>query len=255
METDKWKMVNTLKFKSVEVEDLRILLWDLDGTLVRGKRFGTFKDYTVPMLESVFGTAGALREMVVSGMTDLQIVEEALRCKGITREHISARKDELKRCYIEQMKLAVSNGAHIIEAMPGAREALQAVHDHPRDESALLTGNIEPAAALKVEITGLADFFTLPGAFGDESFDRRDLPVLAAERISRQLTADLLPEQFIVIGDTPNDVACARHFGARVVAVGTGRVHSIDELRACEPDALLPDLLDVELFIRTLDAM
>lgn len=235
--------------------DLRILLWDLDGTLVRGKRFGTFKDYTVPMLESVFGTAGSLREMIVSGMTDLQIVEEALRREGITREHISARKDELKRCYIEQMKLAVGNGAHVIEAMPGAREALQAVHDHPRYQSALLTGNIEPAAHLKVEATGLAQFFTLPGAFGDESFDRRDLPALAAQRINEHLDAELAPEQFIVIGDTPNDVNCARHFGARVVGVATGRVHSIDELRACEPDALLPDLLDVELFIRTLDAM
>jgi phosphoglycolate phosphatase-like HAD superfamily hydrolase len=207
------------------------------------------------MLESVFGTAGALREMIVSGMTDLQIVEEALRCEGITRDHISARKDELKRCYIEQMKLAVGNGAHVIEAMPGAREALQAAHDHPRYESALLTGNIEPAAYLKVEIAGLAEFFTLPGAFGDESFDRRDLPQLAAKRINDALDAELEPEQFIVIGDTPNDVACARHFGARVIGVATGRVHSVDELRACEPDALLPDLLDVELFIRTLDAM
>ncbi|HEV8589653.1 MAG TPA: HAD family hydrolase [Pyrinomonadaceae bacterium] len=244
-----------LKSKSLTPSDLRILLWDLDGTLVRGKRFGTFKDYTVPMLESVFGTAGALREMIVSGMTDLQIVEEALRCEGITRDHISARKDELKRCYIEQMKLAVGNGAHVIEAMPGAREALQAVHDHPRYQSALLTGNIEPAAHLKVESTGLTEFFTLPGAFGDESFDRRDLPQLAARRINDALDAELKPEQFIVIGDTPNDVACARHFGSRVLAVATGRVHSVDELRACEPDALLPDLLDVELFVRTLDAM
>jgi phosphoglycolate phosphatase-like HAD superfamily hydrolase len=207
------------------------------------------------MLESVFGTAGALREMIVSGMTDLQIVEEALRCEGITREHISARKDELKRCYIEQMKLAVGNGAHVIEAMPGAREALQAVHDHPRYQSALLTGNIEPAAHLKVESTGLAEFFTLPGAFGDESFDRRDLPELAAKRINDALDAELKPEQFIVIGDTPNDVACARHFGARVLAVATGRIHSVDELRACDPDALLPDLLDVEVFVRTLDTI
>src|SRR5947207_11748228 len=138
-------------FLPLDNSSLRILLWDLDGTLVRGKRFGTFKDYTVPMLESVFGTAGSLGEMIVCGMTDLQIVEEALRSAGITREHISARKDELKRCYIEQMKLAVGNGAHVIEAMPGAREALQAVHDHPRYQSALLTGNIEPAAYLKVE--------------------------------------------------------------------------------------------------------
>jgi phosphoglycolate phosphatase-like HAD superfamily hydrolase len=231
---------------------LRILLWDLDGTLVRGKRYGVFKDYTIPMLESVFGTAGSLHGMIVSGMTDLQIVEEALRCEGITREHISERKDELKRCYIQEMKRAVGNGAHIIEAMPGAREALVAVTEHPRYRSALLTGNIEPAAYLKVEITGLAEFFKLPGAFGDESFDRRDLPAIAAQRINEQLNKAFTPEQFIVIGDTPNDVACARHFGARVVAVATGRIHSADELRACKPDALLPDLLDVDLLMKTL---
>ena len=240
---------------STEQSDLRILLWDLDGTLVRGRRYGVFKDYTIPMLERVFGTAGCLGKMIVSGMTDLQIVEEALRGEGITREHISARKDELRRCYIEEMQRAVGNGAHIIEAMPGAREALQAAHEHPRYLSALLTGNIEPAAHLKVEITGLAEFFNLPGAFGDESFDRRDLPALAAQRISEHLSAKLSPEQFIVIGDTPNDIACARHFGARVLAVATGRIHSNDELRACEPDALLPDLLDVKLFIQTLDEM
>ena len=240
---------------SAEQSDLRILLWDLDGTLVRGRRYGVFKDYTIPMLERVFGTAGCLGKMIVSGMTDLQIVEEALRGEGITREHISARKDELRRCYIEEMQRAVGNGAHIIEAMPGAREALQAAHEHPRYLSALLTGNIEPAAHLKVEITGLAEFFNLPGAFGDESFDRRDLPALAAQRINEHLSAKLSPKQFIVIGDTPNDIACARHFGARVLAVGTGRIHSNDELRACEPDALLPDLLDVKLFIQTLDEM
>lgn len=232
--------------------DLRVLLWDLDGTLVRGKRFGTFKDYTIPMLERVFGTSGSLGQMIVSGMTDLQIVEEALRPAGITREHIHARRDELQRCYIEEMKLAVGNGAHVIEVIPGAREALQAAHDHPRYMSALLTGNIEPAAHFKVEVAGLAEFFTLPGAFGNESFDRRDLPALAAGRINAFLNADLQPNQFIVIGDTPNDIACARHFGARVVIVCTGRIHSEAELRTHKPDALLPDLLDADLFLGTL---
>jgi phosphoglycolate phosphatase-like HAD superfamily hydrolase len=231
---------------------LRILLWDLDGTLVHGKRYGVFKDYTVPMLEAVFGTAGSLRGMIVSGMTDLQIVEESLRDKGITRAHINARKEELLRCYMEQMKRATGNGNQIIEAMPGAREVLQRIEEHPRYQSALLTGNIEPAAHLKVEITGLAQFFRLPGAFGDDSFDRRDLPPLAAQRINKHLGADFQPEQFIVIGDTPNDIACARHFGARVLAVATGRVHSAKDLSAYEPDALLPDLLNAELVIQTL---
>lgn len=234
---------------------LRILLWDLDGTLVHGKRYGVFKDYTVPMLEAVFGTAGSLRGMIVSGMTDLQIVEESLRGTGITREHITARREDLLRCYMEEMKRATGNGNQIIEAMPGAREVLQRIEAHPRYRSALLTGNIEPAAHLKVEITGLAQFFRLPGAFGDDSFDRRDLPALAAQRINEHLGADLQPEQFIVIGDTPNDIACARHFGARVLAVATGRVHSAEELAACEPDALLPDLLDAELVLETLASL
>src|SRR5262245_23183851 len=136
-------------------QSLRIVLWDLDGTLVRGARYGIFKDYTVPMLESVFGTAGCLPEMIVSGMTDLQIVEEALRGEGITREDINAKKGDLLRCYIKEMKRATGNGDHVITAMPGAREALKAVDEHPRYLSALLTGNIEPAAHLKTEITGL----------------------------------------------------------------------------------------------------
>jgi phosphoglycolate phosphatase len=154
-----------------------------------------------------------------------------------------------------EMKRATGNGNQTIEAMPGAREVLQRVQEHPRYLSALLTGNIEPAAHLKVEITGLAEFFQLPGAFGDDSFDRRDLPALAAQRINKHLGSDLQPEQFIVIGDTPNDIACARHFGARVLAIATGRVHSAAELAACEPDALLPDLLDADLVLQTLDSL
>src|SRR5712691_6434188 len=252
MKNDKWKMA--FKFR-LNDKSLRVLLWDLDGTLVRGRRFGAFKDYTVPMLETVFGTAGCLHDLIVSGMTDLQIVEEALRTEGITREHITSRKDDLLRCYMDEMKRATGNGQQILEAMPGAREVLQAVNEHPRYASALLTGNIEPAAHLKLELTGLDGFFPLPGAFGDESFDRRDLPAIAAERINEHLGAQLQPKQFIVIGDTPNDIACARHFGARVVAIASGRVHSAEELRAQKPDALLADLLDVELVIRTLDEM
>src|SRR5947199_6420520 len=100
----KSQMSNKALSESVNNPDLRILLWDLDGTLVRGQRFGTFKDYTVPMLQTVFGTAGSLADLVVSGMTDLQIVEEALRSEGITREHISERKSQLKECYIREMK-------------------------------------------------------------------------------------------------------------------------------------------------------
>jgi phosphoglycolate phosphatase-like HAD superfamily hydrolase len=129
------------------------------------------------------------------------------------------------------------------------------VTEDPRYRSALLTGNIEPAAYLKLELMGLSEFFDLPGAFGDESHDRSDLPALAAERIRRHLNLELHPSQFIVIGDTPNDIACARHFGARAVVVGTGRLYSKDDLLACRPDAFIPDLSNPQLLLQTLAGM
>jgi phosphoglycolate phosphatase-like HAD superfamily hydrolase len=78
------------------------------------------------------------------------------------------------------------------------------------------------------------------------------LPARAAERIRKHLDMDLAPEQFIVIGDTPNDIDCARHFGARAVAVGTGRLISNEEVLKHNPDKFLPDLSDVDLVLSTL---
>src|SRR6185436_6539719 len=137
---------------------------------------------------------------------------EALRDEGFTNEHIWERLDQLRESYMTAMRKATGNGEEFFELLPGVRETLQAVTDHPRYQSALLTGNIEAAAQLKMDLVGLSEFFTLPGAFGDESHDRRDLPALAHERIRKHLQLDLAKEQLIVIGDTPNDIDCAKHF-------------------------------------------
>lgn len=241
----------------MEAENLRVLLWDIDGTLMRSVRPGAFKEYTIPVLESIFGTAGRLSEMSVSGMTDLQIVAEALRDEGFTPEQIRGRVRELRDRYLAELQRvsAAAEGGALFELLPGAREILAATHAHPRYRSALLTGNIKPAAQLKMQLVGLSEFFTLRGAFGDDSHDRRDLPALAARRIMRRLNVTLRPSQFIVIGDTPNDIACARHFGAHVVAVGTGRVNSADTLRPHHPDIFLPDLSDTEAVMRAFDSL
>src|SRR3989442_3358607 len=244
--------VSPSPLQDLRPSDLRILLWDIDGTLMRSTGAGSFKDYTIPMLEEVFGTAGRLPEMKVSGMTDLQIVGEALKHEGFTHEHIRERVHELRESYMKAMHKFTGNGQEVFEVLPGVREALQAVAEDPRYHSGLLTGNIEPAAYLKMELVGLANFFDLPGAFGDESHDRRDLPALAAARIREHLAVDLAPSQFIVIGDTPNDIECARHFGARSLALGTGRFYSTEQLLACSPDAFIPNLADTQLFMKTL---
>lgn len=234
--------------------DLRIILWDIDGTLVRSHRNGFFKDYTTPVLLRVFGTAGRLHELGVSGMTDLQIVSEALRDEGFTAEQVRGRAAELVPLYLEELE-RLTRVEQVFYALPGARAALEALEREPRYLNSLLTGNVEPAARLKLQLVGLADLFRLPGAFGEDSHDRRDLPAVAHERLNRHLGLDLRPEQLIVIGDTPNDIACARHFGARAVAVATGRSYTPADLLRHSPDAILPDLQDTELLLHTLAAL
>jgi len=234
---------------------MRILLWDIDGTLIRSTRPGGYKEYTIPVLEELFGTAGQLADMHVSGMTDMQIFIEALGNHGVTHDDVRERIHVLSERLTAEAKTVTGNGVTFFELLPGVRETLEALDRHPRYASALLTGNIEPMAYLKMELVGLEKFFTLPGAFGDESHNRRDLPALAADRIRKHLKLDLPPEHFIVIGDTPNDIDCARHFGARAVAVGTGRFYSNDEILQHSPDKFLPDLTDVDTVIRTLDEL
>jgi len=233
------------------VSTLRVLLWDIDGTLVRTKRSGVFRDYTTPAIKRIFGTAGRLHEMQVSGMTDLQIICEALRDEGFTPADVAARRGEICEQFVAELE-RVTNAGMLYAAIPGVRETLAAVEREPRYLSALLTGNVERAAYWKLRVTGLAEFFRLPGAFGEDSDDRRDLPALAAARINGSLGLNLLPAQFIVIGDTPNDIACARHYGARVVAVATGRSHTAQDLLPFNPDALIEDFDDPAVLLRTL---
>ena len=235
--------------------DLRVLLWDIDGTLIRSVRVGGYKIYTIPVLEEIFGTSGQLGTMRVSGMTDLQIIAEALREEGFTHDDIRKEIHRVCERLTAEAKRVASDGEPFFELLPGVANTLDVLDKHPRYQSALLTGNIETMAYLKMELVGLESYFKLPGAFGEESHQRRDLPELAADRINKQLQLNLKPEQFIVIGDTPNDIDCAKHFGARSVALGTGRFYSKEEILACEPDAWLEDLSNPELVIKTLDEL
>jgi phosphoglycolate phosphatase-like HAD superfamily hydrolase len=78
--------------------------------------------------------------------------------------------------------------------------------------------------------------------------DRNELlPVaLAAAREARGL--DVPPGRVFVIGDTPNDVACARSGGAQAIAVATGP-SSVDDLWASGADVVFGDLSDTDTVI------
>lgn len=237
------------KFSSLKSHSssLRILLWDIDGTLMSSSVHGAFKKYFAPVMEKIYGSSGKLADLQVSGMTDTQIFYESLKDEGFTPERILDATDELLPVFKKAMSDVIGKTEKPYELKPGVREILATTAENTRFLNALLTGNLSVAAEIKLRYFDLWKYFEgAPNIFGEVSHERRELGLAAVETVGKFVGAQLKPEQFIVIGDTPNDIAAARAFGARMVSVATGSKHTREELTKFKPDVLLDDLSDTE---------
>jgi phosphoglycolate phosphatase len=234
---------------------LKILLWDIDGTLMSSVQHGSFRNYFAPVMKQVFGTSGKLEELQVSGMTDFQIFYESLLHEGFTVESVREKLPELLEVFPLEMQRVV-DGEKTHKLFGGVKEILQATKENPKFINALLTGNLTPAARIKIGIFGLERYFDFSiSAFGENSHDRNDLGFVAVQKAREKFDYNFNPSQFIIIGDTPKDIACARTCGAKVISVATGRNHPSEELAEFNPDVLLEDLTDTAQVLQILESL
>lgn len=231
-------------------ENLRVLLFDIDGTLIQTVRRPEYRTLIRGMLTDLFGTCGRIAEVDFGGKTDLAIYREALECEGISSDRIREQLPGLEARMVEILDSLASTG-ELFRLCPGVRELLDSLPTRPHLFPSLLTGNVEKLAEAKLRVAGIRHYFRGRGAFGGDAEDRDHLPAFAAERLREHLGHALSPDQFVIIGDTPRDISCARHFGARVLAVASGH-HTMEHLGRHSPDALLQDLSDTE---RVLDIL
>jgi phosphoglycolate phosphatase-like HAD superfamily hydrolase len=138
--------------------------------------------------------------------------------------------------------------------LPGVIEILTTLDAIEGVRQTLLTGNLVANAALKVAAFDLLDYFDVEvGAYGTDHEDRRELVPIVLERVEGLRGERYDPDEVWVIGDTPNDLACARAAGVRCLLVGTGAVGT-EPLEGLGADATLPDLTDTEAVVRILVA-
>lgn len=227
----------------------RLLMWDVDGTLVRAGDLGAAV-FDVA-LEAVLGLRPAVR-IRMSGKTDPQIVREYLQQLELEDDDETVRR--ILGGIEERLAAAAAAGELAAggTACPGVADVLAELSKNELVLSTLVTGNIVANARLKVAAWGLDPWFDLDvGAYGSDHADRNQLVPLALGRVEASYGIRLAPCDAWVIGDTPRDLECARSAGARCLLVGTGR-YTTRELAALGPDAALEDLSDTARVVEIL---
>lgn len=223
----------------------RLLLFDIDGTLVHTGRAG--QRGMNAAFERLYGHPGALDQVSLAGRTDRAIVAEVFRAIG--RADAAGSDDEvfrLRDLYLEHLGLEIVRpGPHPFGVLPGVTPLLEALAGEPTAVIALLTGNFEGGAAIKLGHFDLWRRFAF-GAFGDRHVNRRDLVPIALAQARAAGHTGLDAADVVVIGDTPLDVDCAIAHGARALGVATGSFtvgalrdagahHAVDTLEDAAP--------------------
>jgi phosphoglycolate phosphatase len=216
----------------------RLVLFDIDGTLlsaggISGRCLGD-------ALEEVFGTAGPMEGYDFSGKTDPQIVRDLMTAAGFPSDEVDRRLPATLDVYHRRM--IVSLRPEHVASKVGVAALLARLSEDDSVTLALLTGNLEPCARLKLAPLGLNERFTF-GAFGSDHEDRHRLPPVAVGRALAATGHRFEGKRIVVVGDSIHDVRCGRGLGVRAVAVASGKTSPRD-LALERPDALLPDFGD-----------
>ena len=231
---------------------MRLILFDIDGTLLWTNGAGRRAIHRA-LLDEV-GTAGPIDGYRFDGKTDPQIVRELLELAG----HPDARSDTcvtaVCRRYVDLLTAELAKPTQITKLYPGINELLTALEPHEtagRAVVGLLTGNVEHGAALKLRSAGLDPARFVVGAFGSDSHRRSDLPAIAAERAGQRTSRRFGGADLVIVGDTPDDVACGRPMGARTVGVATG-FYDMAALRTAGATHVFQDLTDTRAVLDAL---
>ncbi|HEV8265147.1 MAG TPA: HAD family hydrolase [Gemmatimonadales bacterium] len=231
---------------------MRLILFDIDGTLLWTDGAGRRAIHRALLDE--MGTAGPIEGYRFDGKTDPQIVRELLALAGHRDAESAERVAAVCRRYVALLAAELGKPTQATQLFPGVAELLRALEPHEAAGRALvglLTGNLESGAALKLRSAGLEPARFAVGAFGSDSHRRADLPALAAERAARRTGRRFAGADVVIVGDTPDDVACARPIGARTVAVATG-FYDVAQLRATGAAHVFADLGDTTAVLDTL---
>lgn len=227
----------------------RVVLWDIDGTLVHTAGVGAEAFTTA--IETLFGVPAGGHGVSLAGKTDLQIGREIMAVLDLHDDDDSAR---LPRLIAETERLVAAGQERIRtkgRVLPGVPELVAALDADEGTVQTLLTGNTAANAASKLGAFGLHERLNPDlGAYGSDNADRNALVDVAVARIEAR-SGPVDRRRVWVVGDTPLDAACAAAGGVRCLLVASGFAPR-DALDASGADHVVDDLSDTAAILALL---
>jgi phosphoglycolate phosphatase len=194
----------------------RILLFDIDGTLVSTGGAGAVA--WKQAFQELYGIPADIGEFTDAGMTDPDVGAKTFAAV-LGRDPTPHELAQLIQRRLEHLPeaIAASEGYRVL---PGVPERLRQLS---RDGHLLgiITGNGDGAAHIKLQRADLNRWFSF-GAYASAGVDRAGIVRRAVERGEAMLGQDVPNEQIYVIGDTPLDIEAAHAVGCSAIAVASG---------------------------------
>jgi phosphoglycolate phosphatase-like HAD superfamily hydrolase len=213
----------------------RILLFDIDGTLVTTGGAGAVAWRQA--FEELHGIPADIGEFTDAGMTDPDVGAKTFEAV-LHRKPTPHEMAQLRQRRLEHLPEAVAASTKY-RVLPGVPERLRQLS---RDGHllGLITGNGDGAAFIKLARGDLMRWFTF-GAYASAGVDRPGIVRRAVERAEAAVGQDLPNDRIYVIGDTPLDIDAAHAVGCTAIGVATGH-YDADALRDAGADHVLETL-------------
>lgn len=220
----------------------KVILFDIDGTLVKSIPGNTHALAFVESIKNLYGINVELDWANMAGLTDQVIPSRLLESAGWSKDEIAA---EMPKVIAELENIYLSNFEKgSVELCPGVQDLLHTLQEQ-NFTLGLLTGNLQPIAKIKLEDAGIYQYFSLGGFGSDEHLVRSELVTVAAERAG--LTNDL--SKIYLVGDTPRDIEAANQAGVyNTIGVATGH-SSIQSLQDAGAGLTLNTLEEQDRFL------
>lgn len=228
-----------------------LVLFDIDGTLLLANGAGRRSVHRA--MQDVFGVT-IDGHHPFDGKTDPQIVRELGAIAGVEPDRIEAHLPAALDTYFQHLEADITQTPETVVLLPGVHALLDALDARDDVMLGLLTGNIEPGAALKLRAVHIAPSRFVVGAYGSDHAHRPELPAIAQARAAAHLGESVPGARVVIIGDTPHDLTCGNGIGARAIGVETGRFRDAD-LRPYNPLAVFADLSDTHAVVAAITSV